>query len=346
MEYFDKQRIIDSILWGKIPTHNPALIFDVPSAEDRGMASLIYKQLTQSYGFLSTEESLDFFGWTIDHEAEILVLRKDVEKIKRGLLDYYPLYKSKLRKARQILRATEKTLLQKITSKYECLIYTAEHYALIESQKYMIGRITKTIDGQKYWATDKDFYNEVDLTFINMLRNMYFDETNYSEAIFRELARSEPWRSFWGLFKTTDRLLNSDHQRRLIYWSQVYDAVYESCERPATEVINDDDLIDSWFIRQADQMEKHSKEKAIDEKVKPGKPGGRQEQFIFSDKEGSQEIYDMNDPLRKARIRSQQEIIKKKGRVEDQDLPVSQEQLRQQLMDKRSQQRKTISSRR
>jgi len=345
MEYFEKQRVIDSILWGKIPTHDPTLILDVPSAEDRGLTSLAYNRLAVGCGYLSSEEALDCFGWTIEHEGELLMLKKDIQKIKRGLLDYYPLYKSKIRKIRQMLRVTEKALIKKITSKYECLIHTADHYALVESQKYLIGRITKKLDGQRYWKTDEDFYNETDLSLINSLRMLYFDEATISDATLRELARSEPWRSFWGVAKNTDMLSHSDTQRKLMYWSQVYDAVFDAYERPATEVINDDDLIDSWFVRQADKIDKQSKDKAIGEKTKPGKPGGRQEQFIMADKEGAQEVYDMNNPLTKARIKSQQNLIQKKGSVQDQNLPVSQEQLRQQLMEQRSKKRKDISRR-
>ena len=48
MDHIEKQRVIDSILWGKILTQDSTgkeLILDVPSDEDRARSNLIYDKL-------------------------------------------------------------------------------------------------------------------------------------------------------------------------------------------------------------------------------------------------------------------------------------------------------------
>lgn len=356
MDYIEKQRVIDSILWDKVITQNSTgkeLILDTPSNEDRVRSNLIYDKLLQeatNAEMLNKEDALKIFGWTIDDETEIEGLKKDINNIKRGLLGYYPLHKSKIRQGKQLLRGAEKALLKRIIKKYNCFIYTSEHYASIESQKYLISRITKIETEQKdryrsYWQTDCDFYNETDLDLIDNLRVIFFDEANYTEEVLREIARSEPWRSLWTCMKNTQKLLGSQNQRQLLYWSQVYDSIYDAYDRPAMEVINDDDLVDSWFIIQSEKMDKQSKEKSIQEKVKPGKAGGRQEVFVMSDKDGSKDIYEINSPINKARITQQQRLIKEKGQIEDQNLPVAQEQMRQQAVQESVKKTKNISRR-
>ncbi len=354
MDHIEKQRMIDSILWGKIITQDPTgkeIILDIPSDEDRARSSLIYNKLlreAENNETLNKEEALKISGWTMDDEVEIEGLKKDIHKIKKGLLDYYPLHKSKIKQAKRLLRGAEKALLERIIKKYSCLIHTGEHYASLGSQKYLISRIAKIAQGDRYrpyWQTDDDFDNELNIDFIEGLRITFFDEANYPEEVLREIARTEPWRSLWTCIKGTQKLLGSQNQRQLLYWSQVYDSVYDAYERPSNEVINDDDLTDSWFIRQSEKIDKQSNDKAVQEKVKPGKAGGRQEFFVVSDKDGAQDVYGQNNPLSRAKIIQQQRLIKTKGRIEDQDLPVSQEQIRQKAVQESTKKIKDISRR-
>ena len=139
--------------------------------------------------------------------------------------------------------------------------------------------------------------------------------------------------------------MGSQNQRQLLYWSQVYDAIYDAYERPSNEVINDDDLTDSWFIRQSEKIDKQSKDKAVQEKVKPGKAGGRQEHFVVSDEDGAKDVYGQNNPINRAKVIQQQRLIKQKGCIEDQNLPVSQEQIRQKAVGESTKKMKDISRR-
>ncbi len=73
----------------------------------------------------------------------------------------------------------------------------------------------------------------------------------------RRLARSNAWRFQWqagkglgGLFGRPIIELDPE-QQAIVYWSQVYDNVYESMDRPEDSVIENDDELDAWFEAQA-----------------------------------------------------------------------------------------------
>ena len=51
-----------------------------------------------------------------------------------------------------------------------------------------------------------------------------------------------------------DREMTFD-QRNICVWSRMYDNVQESHECPSEDVLNDDDLLDGWFIIQRKKQE-------------------------------------------------------------------------------------------
>ena len=66
-------------------------------------------------------------------------------------------------------------------------------------------------------------------------------------------------------------------------------------EAPSEEVINDDDMLDGWFIVQNRKREKDKKEKDVDSTL--GANAGKDEVFVMArpeDKERLKSIKDMN----------------------------------------------------
>ena len=86
-------------------------------------------------------------------------------------------------------------------------------------------------------------------------------------ATVESCARTDPWRSVWlmkdqvKLFANNDRELSHD-QKNILVWSSMYDNIQESMDCPTEDVINDDDLLDGWFIV---QKRKRDEEKAKSE---------------------------------------------------------------------------------
>lgn len=220
----------------------------------------------------------------------------------------------------------------------------------MRQQRFLISNITEKPDGTKYWKTQQDFDDDSDTELIHYLCAKYF-ETVISTSAIRIIARSGEWRNIWNAAKNTGQLFDnsnsawSSSQKELAYWSHAYDSVFEAYERPSKDIIEDDDLLDSWFIRQADKIDARSKKSAVENQAAKTKKHGRQEQFIMTDKKGAKRVYDANDPMSRARILAKQRLIEKHGEVREQDMPDSQLEMKQQLMANRQKHAKSISSR-
>ena len=91
------------------------------------------------------------------------------------------------------------------------------------------------------------------------------NEHRIDESEYRDLARNEPWRSYWNIAKSSvfgiPVIDFSEEQKTLCVWSKVYDNVYESSECPPENCINDDDYLDSWFIIQRRKRKQVNKNK-------------------------------------------------------------------------------------
>jgi hypothetical protein len=214
--------------------------------------------------------------------------------------------------------------------------------ALICQQRYLIGCITETEEGRPFWLTEKDFEEFDDINIIIQLCELFFVKSRIPIESIRELARSQQWRIYWEIAKNTNDLFIdnviswSANQRDLAYWSTIYDSVYSAYERPSKDIIVDDDLLDSWFIRQGEKIDSKTQNSMAPKLNK----SGRNEEFIMADKEGAKRIYKMNDPTARAQIKARQKVLNQKGTIKEQDMPDSQRAIRQQLMEK---QRKHVS---
>jgi hypothetical protein len=87
---------------------------------------------------------------------------------------------------------------------------------------------------------------------------------------YRAIARSGFWRSRWNAAgKNTFYLFGrnagslTQYQEMLVYWSQIYDSVYDAYERPGEDIINDDEKLDKWL---KDQASKDKNERATNGK--------------------------------------------------------------------------------
>lgn len=150
--------------------------------------------------------------------------------------------------------------------------------------------------------------------------NKYF----ISSSRYREIARSELWRSYWNVGKekvfNSETSLWTDEQRSLASFSIMYDSVYNHPEKPQDSVINDDDCLDGWMIIQHRNIEKAKQQ----EEMTKGSSGmaKAQEVFIFTDnQEGVEQIMDMNTADSMAIMQERFHTLDKVGIVDQQSLP-------------------------
>ena len=89
----------------------------------------------------------------------------------------------------------------------------------------------------------------------------------------------------------------------------MYDNVFKSVECPTDDVINDDDMLDGWFIQQNKEQEERRKEKEGEKVFDKFKGKDGQELFVVSgDKEEVNQIYNMNDNNSRNVIKSRNQI--------------------------------------
>lgn len=360
MDTKEKERLIASISWEYTPatviTLNKtyiSLLLRSPTPKEQAKSAIVYNNEYRRSIIkgLQTEDSIIenmiiIGNWSRDTDIQIDGLYKDIHNIRRGLLDLL-FNRNKLEQARSLLRRAESALLERLIRKQNLVQNSAEAYALICQQRYLISCITEHENGNSFWQCSKDFDEFNDIGIILQLCDIFFDKSNISINVIRGLARSQQWRSYWEISKKTNSLFNgcvtswSSNQKSLSYWSTIYDSVYESYDRPSKDIIDDDDLLDSWFIRQGEKTESKVKENLLDKPLK----SGRNEEFIMADKDGAKYIYGMNDPMVRTKIKARQKILNKHGVVRDQDMPDSQMDMKQQLSEAQRKHVKNIGQR-
>ncbi|RLC89063.1 MAG: hypothetical protein DRJ03_00440 [Chloroflexi bacterium] len=352
------ERLIARISWGYTPaavsTQDDQLVSFLlrpPTPKEQAKAAMVYEAERQRAALVGLPpeneilESLISLGqWNVETDEEMAGLEKDIHTIRRGLLDFL-FNRTKLEAARSLLRRAEKAFVSRLNQKHNLLQNSAEATAEVCQQRYLVGRITETEDGEPVWPTEKSFEDCNDNAMITQLCELFFHRSRISVSVIREVARSVQWRAYWEVAKATNELFDgpvaswSLNQRELAYWSTIYDSVHGAFERPAKDIIADDDLLDSWFIRQGEKIEGKTQAGMAPKSLKPG----RNEEFIMADREGAQRVYNMNNPATRAQLKAKQKIIANKGVVREQDMPDSQGEMRQQLMERQRKHVKDIS---
>jgi len=310
MEHAEKERLIRSISWGHHYVNS--FVLYPPSLEDKSLASIVYKNEYEkaiSNGMMSESDLLynmiNIDKWSIEKEKQIKEIKDDIYKITKGLLSLF-FNKSRMDQAKKTLRSAEKALLELIYSRNDLLSCSANNYAVLKEQRFIISRITRDTDNNKVWK-------------------------NISMIDMREIARTSPWRNMWIASKNMGNLFGipvsqfSDNQLNLVSWSQTYDIVYESYERPCKEIIEDNDLLDSWLILQSEKIDSKSNQDLVG---KNSNKSGKNETFVFSDQRGAKDVYNANDPLSRAKILARQKTMTNQGATREQDMPDSQEIIR------------------
>lgn len=139
-----------------------------------------------------------------------------------------------------------------------------------------------------------------------------------TETQFRELARTDPWRSIWHtkkigpIFGKPGIELTED-QKRLASFSCLYDNVYEFNDCPTEDVIEDDDCLDGWLILKKREQDKERGRNEILEKV--GNNINADEIYVVTGAENASKVYGLNDPQAQMITRSRLEMVKNKEEV-------------------------------
>ncbi len=278
--------------------------------------------------FMTEDQMLEWMKsrelWGDEDEERIKGLKKDMEKLKVEIFNNRN--KEDLREhIRKYIREGEKQLTKQIDKKHSFSSNTCEGVAMLEKSFDFIKICT-------YYGGEKYDFKRLSVEFVLHL----FHDKILSEKQTREIARNDPWRSVWmlrdsnsyKLFANNGTELSVD-QKNLLVWSRMYDNIQESMDCPDDDVIEDDDLLDGWFIVQRKKREAEKAESDFDNSTGSDKIKNSEEIFMVpsSDKE-AEKIEALNDINSKMVKRQRMATTKEKGEVKASEFPDAQLDLR------------------
>ena len=271
---------------------------------------------------IMTEDDMDQWMmenelWTIHDNKKEDGLKKDIERLKVEIYnarDNITLANS----LRKYIRAGESQLTSHLNKKYIYHQNTCEGIAAAERLSWII-KNTTYFNGKLY------NFEELSLQYAVDEWQSHF----ISESKSRELARTDPWKSLWitressgsSLFANPPNTELTYNQKNILIWSQMYDNIQESMECPNKEVIEDDDMLDGWFIIQHQKRERDRTEKEFENSTKNEKIKNASEVFVVSTREKAEKINNMNDMNAKIIKQQRKVALDHYGSLEEQNLP-------------------------
>lgn len=294
MKYHEREFFISLIRSGKVLIEKNDITLEIRplTIEQSLLASKVYQKSyfkAVSEEFMTEEEltiwMIDSGIWTPYDDKIIEQYNKDIEKLK---VDIYKSYGKKkatetIRRSIRILEIKTSSHLQKKHSYYS---NTCEGIASSEKLDWVIKNTT-------YYQNKIYDFSEINLEYVIS----EFQDNILSEKQCRELARTDPWRSYWTtknyckLFSNDGDYELSHNQKNLLIWSQMYDNIQESVDCPVDDIINDDDMLDGWFIIQREKREKDKLQSELENSsLKNSKIKNSNEVFIMADKDDKQQL--------------------------------------------------------
>lgn len=319
MKHHEREFFIATIRTGNIKVLN--LVIKPLTIDQSVEAAKVYGDSfdTSLYEGVMTEEQM--VKWMIQqglwHRADDNELDKIDRAIEDAKVEMFKNYtdKDKVKTLRIVLGALIKKKIEKISYKNSYFSNTCEGIAALQKTSWIIKNST--------YLEDKLYdFEEHDVTSVI---NSY-QQTNMSDSQIRELARNEPWRSLWSmresagikLFINKDFQELTNNQKNLIVWSQLYDNIRESMDVPPDEVIEDDDMLDGWFIEQGRKRKREVKKKHLEDSLTNKDIANKDEVYVMSKKDdssGIQDIYDMNEATSRWVISERDKQIQSEGKV-------------------------------
>lgn len=235
-------------------------------------------------------------------------LDKSLDNCKLQLYQHYGMPSHQVKKIRNQLDLIKKKQAEQLGLRHCLDRFSIEGLADYIAERYIFSKI----------LLDKNYKPiTVCSTLLDRIIRKY-KESWPSNGNLRLVARTEPWRSFWSTNPTCFRA-HGDEQKVLILFSKMYDNVYEHSEKPVEDIINDDDMLDGWFISMKRKNEEARKEST--KSVITNRHPNAGEIFMMAETaQQAKEIEEMNDirgQIIKGKINAG---IKDGGLVRDKDI--------------------------
>ncbi len=228
--------------------------------------------------------------WKPSDDNNLVELDKSLDSAKLELYDNNGMPKGQIEAIKKRIELIKKAKDKTLAIKHSLDRYTLEGLADYNTEMYVFSKVVLN----KNYETIQ--LNPIALEILISEYKLCWP----SNTDLRLVARSEPWRSFWVMNPECFRVKGHE-QQALIMFSKMYDAISEHPHRPDESVINDDDMLDGWFLSEKKKMDaERGKSK---QNVLTNRHPRAQEIFVTSvDKKGRplseteiKEIANMND---------------------------------------------------
>lgn len=251
--------------------------------------------------------------WTADGDKNLEAIEKRIEDLKVELYQSLMRPEEDKAKIRKTLKMVQEKQSDMLTQKHMYDYMTAEGFAESAKSRFMLESCVRDLHGKPLNAD----------TLLLQKINTEVDKNRISVEEFRELARTDPWRSSWSCLKEKALEVIGDEQRTLILFSKMYDGAHEHPECPSEDVINDDDMFDGWMIIQRREREKDKMTQTLNKSTQfDKKHKNANEIFVMAKtQQHANEIYNYNDLEGKLIQRQRAAAIQQYGSVEEKDLP-------------------------
>jgi hypothetical protein len=292
-----------------------------PTIEDEFLSNEVFFETfdqARSDDILTEEGMYDWMIskdlWSKEKDQKIEGCKKDIEKLKVEI--FQNRNKEKFRETiRLYLRAAEKGLSKLHAEKEDLFSRTCEGIATQEKTMFLFGKCC-FIGNQPIDIKDFD------------LTSLYYEynKLQLNEKDIRELARNDPWRLCWyckdhsPLFANEKNRTLSNDQKGILIWANMYDNIHESMDCPTEDVIEDDDMLDGWFIIQRRKQQNQKAQSEMETKTQNQKIANSDEIIIMADStKEAEKIYGMNSFGQEMVIKQRMDTIKKLGTASDTD---------------------------
>jgi hypothetical protein len=257
--------------------------------------------------------------WAETGDEDLKKIATKIEDIKLELFNNH-LNLNKITVYRKELRRVEATYDGMLNTRYGFTIYTLEGFAsMVKSQTILIKTVFG-MGGANFWSGRDVSFAEVDKIADLVHKN------RISIGQFRYTARTEPWRSYWQGTNHNpfpDIMKITEEQKNIVAFSKMYDSIHQHPECPTDEVINDDDMMDGWLIKQRRKSESERVAADVNTTLLKGKGMDKASEIfvVAGSKEEAARINNLNDMQGQVAKAQRSQVIKTLGTATDDKFP-------------------------
>lgn len=292
----------------------PIGVFKVtsPSKDLRYRSELFFeKKMNECSDLLDQTElyevSLKFNWWTLEEEAELFELDDEIETLQIALFENFY---GKVKQTRLDIRKRRDRKEQLLSKKNLFSHFSKEGYSTFAKSQFILEN-TVYLDDRPY-----------DFSGLSLMHFFSFvNDNRIQDDDIRKLARSEPWTSIKINRKNSVIFPNeTDEQRRLLIYDNLYTSIREYQDCPSDEIISDNDAFEGWLALKRRENNKTSDRRYYDSKL--GKNANKQEVFIpASTIEEARKIDGLNSKQAMATKQRRLSLVDQQGNVEIQHMP-------------------------